>query len=174
MRPGKVTTIRVNPLDCLSVLDVCKSAGIEIPGGSFAQHVSLALSSLLQTVRDAGIIPTRDGFEYNEMMERFGDKNTARKTAIADVVHRAGSSIHISGLSKPASPVHLTPLPDAQVRQVPITEQRVPLETKQAATRLKELMEKKELSDTQGSGVLWSASDEQEFGECYRVVYPDG
>ena len=178
MRPGKVATIRINPKDCMAVLDVCRSVGIELQGASFASLTSLALSSLLQTMRDHKIIPERDGFEYGEMMAPFTGGNNARKAAIADTIHRAGSRLKISGLSQPGSPVELSPHPERPmvevVKPAPSPETPPSMELRQAQRRLGELCQKKELADQRGSGIVWSASDEREFQECYKVVYPDG
>jgi hypothetical protein len=69
MKAGKVVTIRVNPRDCMSCVDVVQKVALVTPGMSFAQIVSIALSSLLAGVREAGILPNRDGFEYGQLMQ---------------------------------------------------------------------------------------------------------
>ena len=55
-----VVTVRVNTLDCLSMLDVLEVAGVKVEGMSFSAIVSLALSSLVSAARRGNIIPTPD------------------------------------------------------------------------------------------------------------------
>jgi len=71
MKPGRVVSIRVNTKDCMSVIDVVEKIGLNIPGISFAQIVSTALASTLESLRQAGVIPIRDGFEFSEMMNKY-------------------------------------------------------------------------------------------------------
>lgn len=71
MIPGRVVRIRVNPTDCMAVLDVIEKLGLTPDRLSFDQAVRITLSSLLESVRKNGIIPTRDGFEYSDMMQSF-------------------------------------------------------------------------------------------------------
>jgi hypothetical protein len=85
MKGGRVVRLRLSPQDCMSVVDVAERIGMAPRGASFAQLVSMALSSLLEGVRAAEIVPRRDGFEYLEMMEPFKDQplqDRARKLAI--------------------------------------------------------------------------------------------
>ena len=66
-RSGNVVTIRVAPKDCMSIVDVVKASGIHTGGMSFSMLVSLALSSSMQTFRDQGIVPDREGWEYGKI-----------------------------------------------------------------------------------------------------------
>jgi hypothetical protein len=75
MRPGRVVSVRVNPKDCLAVIDVLEKVGQLVPGMSFGQAVSLVLAISLETARSNKFIPTRDGFEYSEMMQQFPAKD---------------------------------------------------------------------------------------------------
>jgi hypothetical protein len=110
MRAGRVVTTRINPRDCMSIADVLDRAGVYTQGMSFAQAVSLALGSVLEMCRQQGILPTRDGFEYEEMMKRFTHNpkvDMARKLAITSTIGSMGSEIKIPPPAQPA-PV-LTP-----------------------------------------------------------------
>lgn len=71
MNPGRTANIRINPKDCMSCIDVVQKTGVNLKGASFAMIVSAALSSLLESMRQNGIIPDRDGFEYAEMMRDY-------------------------------------------------------------------------------------------------------
>ena len=96
MKPGRVVTMRVNSKDCMGVVDVLDKVGAYTPGMSFAQAVSIALASLLETVRTAGALPERTGFEYLEMMQRFPtDRRRGKAMAIAEAIelHRAEGNI---------------------------------------------------------------------------------
>ena len=97
MKPGRTTYIRVNPKDCMSIIDVLKKIDYTPSGISFGQAVSVALGSMLESLRQAGVIPTRDGFEYLEMMKFFPPDTKAsrgRKLAITDVVQQAGEDVN--------------------------------------------------------------------------------
>lgn len=86
---GRVVKIRINPDDCMSVIDVIAQTGLLPKGASFAQVVTTALATLLEGVRRAKIIPTRDGFEYAAMMAEYQDQphiDRARKLDITQAV----------------------------------------------------------------------------------------
>lgn len=84
MKAGRVISLRINPIDCLSVIDAAEKIGMLVPGVSFSQLVSIVLSSSLESFRQNKIIPTRDGFEYTQMMARFPEpKKQARSRALA-------------------------------------------------------------------------------------------
>ena len=97
MKAGRVACIRVNPKDCMAILDVLKRIDYLPPGMSFAHGVSVALGSVLESLRQSGVIPTRDGFDYSEMMKFFPPDTKAsrgRKLAITDVVQQAGEDVN--------------------------------------------------------------------------------
>ncbi len=97
MRAGRVTSIRVNPSDCMGVIDVVECAGVQQSGASFAMHVSLALSVCIETMRKNGLIPERTGYEYSEMMQRFegNEGQKKRQLAYANSIHLQGSEFHV-------------------------------------------------------------------------------
>lgn len=69
----------------MSCIDVVQKTGVNLQGASFTIIVSAALSSLLESMRQAGVIPVRDGFEYAQMMGTYpkqGKANHARALAI--------------------------------------------------------------------------------------------
>ena len=71
MRTGEVVQIRVMPADVMTCIDLCQQAGIVVDGMSLAQVVSQALKGACFAAREAGKVPKRDGFEYNEMLAPF-------------------------------------------------------------------------------------------------------
>jgi len=102
MTPGKVARIRVNPKDAMGVVDVLEKLGVSTTNISFDNGVRIALSSLLESARQSNLIPTREGFEYLKMMERF-----VRHTK-ADQVAR----LELTNLAHSAPPDHHTPTLD--------------------------------------------------------------
>lgn len=173
LKAGLVISLRINPKDCMSVVDVLAKTGTVIPGMSFSAMTALALSSLLETMRQQGKIPTRDGFEFSEMMTPYLSGKHARKVATAKALEGLGSDF-----SAPVLPRHeagqLTPAqPPVQPTQKQPSAQQ-DLEHRQAARRLTELLQKKDLAEDGQGGVVWSAADQAEYDECYKVVYPEG
>jgi hypothetical protein len=70
-RPGLVVTLRINPRDAMSIIDVLKRLEISSVNISFAQATKIALSSALESFRQTGLIPDRTGFEYSDMIAPF-------------------------------------------------------------------------------------------------------
>ena len=95
--PGEVVSIRLSTKDCMSVADLIHLTGIYYPGMSFSQAVALALSSSLQTMREANLIPTRDGFEYAELMEKFTFSHRRLRQTVT------GKHLHLPAVQTPAS-----------------------------------------------------------------------
>lgn len=114
---GKSISLRVNPRDCLSVLDIAEAVGIPTTSASFSALVSLAFSSLIETARKNGIIPDRDGFEYSEMMTPFEDRSHKRKLMFSDAMVGIGSRMHA-----PAAPgrMSVADLRNEPVRELPL------------------------------------------------------
>ena len=97
-KPGRVIYIRVNPSDCMSCIDVVKKAGMNLQGASFSMIASAALSSSLESFRQNGIIPTRQGFEYLDMMKEYpmtDKQGRARALAINRTFQMLGSRLQV-------------------------------------------------------------------------------
>lgn len=162
MRAGKVVRIRVNPEDCQSVLDLCERVGIPTSGMSYAQCVSVALASLLETARAQKILPKPDPFQFLNRMQPFVDTSHHRKKLeVARTIGELGATFHAPAVTR---------APEA--RPAPV-DSPVSAEQLRDRSRLTELLQKKDLAEP-GSGVLWSAQDEAEFQELYQRVYPEG
>jgi hypothetical protein len=165
MRPGLVTSIRVNPKDCMSVIDVMDVTGLKSDGMSFSSMVSLAFSSLLATCRKNGVIPDRDGFEFTEMVGPYLNQSHKKKVHVSNVLRSMGSDIALPAVEiKPKGGELIAPLP---TRAEPTIEQR------EAGRRLTELLQKKDIADS-NPAVIWQASDQREYDELYKIVYPEG
>ena len=74
-RDDRVVTIRVNPIDCISVLDVLEKQGTALTNLSFAQAVKIVLASSLETFRQMNYIPVPDGFSFLQRMAPFEEDN---------------------------------------------------------------------------------------------------
>ena len=87
--PGRVVRARINPADCMGVADVINKLGLTPQRFTFDQAVRIALSSLLESARQNGAIPRRDGFEFNSLMTQFQPRpqDQARHLEIAKLVN---------------------------------------------------------------------------------------
>jgi hypothetical protein len=184
-KPGEVVSIRVNPTDIMSVIDLCDSIGVDKNKFSFPAMVSLALSSMLQAMREQKIIPERDGFEYNDITSGVlgSGQNKVKRAATTAILH-AGSNFRVKpppaaafvrdsrSLETFQNGTTLTerseagPSPaEAGSSDVISTEQRL------ARRRLSELVAKQDMIESGAPGLVWSASDQREYDELYKEVY---
>jgi hypothetical protein len=96
MRAGSVVNIRVNPRDSMSVVDLIRQGNVpNMEGMSFAQMVSITLSSCLEELRKKGVVPTREGYEYSEMVGPYLRHRNGRKLAITEQIHNMGSEFKV-------------------------------------------------------------------------------
>ena len=157
--------IRVNPEDCQSVLDLCQKAGIPTSGMSFAQCVSMALASLLETARISKMLPKPDPFEFLNRMQPFTDTSHHRKKLeVARTITGMGATLHVPAVQQRAQP---------EAGAGTVAEAPVSAEQLRARSRLTELLQKKDIAE-HNSDVIWSSGDEQEYKELYAEVYPHG
>jgi hypothetical protein len=167
VRPGVVSTIRVNPKDCMSIIDVIALTGIDTTGMSFAAMTSLALSSLLETARQNGQVPTRDGFEFNEMMLPWANGvRNKKKLEITAAIGNLGSKLCAPPIASRLALAAATKPVESTIAQTS------PSELRQAQVRLTELLQKQDLAD--GGKVIWQKEDQVEYDQLYRIVYPEG
>lgn len=166
LRPGIVSSIRVNPKDCMSVIDVMEKAGVNIQGMSFSGMVSLALSSLLENCRTQNLIPTRDGFEFTEMVGPYLSQSHAKKVHVTKAIGNIGSEIKAPVIEQPKAQIK------EFVQQKPV-DPLTAAEQHAARVRLTELCRKKDMAG-EGTGVIWQTSDQEEYNQLYNVVYPEG
>ena len=72
MKAGRVVRLRVNPKDCLGILDILEGAKVDTKGKSFASCTALALGIAIQTLRRAKAIrEEEDGFSFLDRMAPF-------------------------------------------------------------------------------------------------------
>lgn len=90
MKVGMVSSIRVNPHDCQCILDILRKAGLDpYDGKSWAQCVSLSLSSLIGLALKMKVIEEPDSFQYlNSMAPFLNSKNSRKKSAYADNLYK--------------------------------------------------------------------------------------
>lgn len=175
LKAGVVVSIRVNPKDCMSIVDVMGKTGLISPGMSFSAMCSLTLSSLLETMRQQGHIPTRSGFEFTELVGPYMTGKNTKRIAAAKAIEQVGSDFSAPTLpTQEAARNSRTSEQDGYSLRMPEVKLVPTLEHRQAARRLTELIQKRDLAENDGSGVLWGAEDQREYDECYKIIYPDG
>lgn len=69
--------MRINPRDCLAVLDIAEFAGLNLGEHSFPSLASQVLSLLVRREVALGHLPERDGFEFLDRMNQCGSGNRA-------------------------------------------------------------------------------------------------
>jgi len=158
MKPGLVVAIRVNPVDCQSVLALMDASGLPRNNQTFASMVSMALSGLLQEVRSNGVIDEPDPFLYWDQMGQYhkGEKGKGR-SAIAETVRGQGKHIKL--------PVHKVTEEEVLAESA----NQMTSEQRQAGLRMKELQIKQEYAKDS-----WSVQDQEEWDRLYKIVFPEG
>lgn len=81
MKAGPTPHIRMSPQDAMACIDIVEKVGVSTTGMSFAMVAKIALTSLIESARQNGLIPKRDGWEYGEMMKRFGELTSGSRAA---------------------------------------------------------------------------------------------
>jgi len=167
MRAGIVVTTRINPKDCQSVLDLMQLIGFDPAGQSFSQLCALAMASLLETQRQAGILPEPDPFKFMDRLQYYkGSKNTKKHSAVARIVQETGPRF-----KAPVMPAASSAVPTPTMGTLPV--ERVSGDVREARVRLAELHQKLGLSQDNPT-VTWSRTDQEEYDGLYKVVYPYG
>lgn len=171
MKAGHVATIRVNPRDCQSVLDVLDAAGVPRRSLSFAQCVSLALGSLLETARRNELIPEPDEFEFLNRMQEYMTPARRRKSArVADALHDLGGKLRGPALPDGAGRLGAGSPPPADPTATVDEDEDSP-EVRAAQAELTKLLIKKEQAEDGGP---WTHDDDVRFRWLYGIVYPNG
>lgn len=174
MKGGIVTTIRINPKDAQSVLDVLEKAGVRTQGMSFAAMTALAVSSLLEAARQDNVIPEPDPFQYLNRLQPYIKAKHGRKLQVTQVLHNAGATLQAPPVSASltdwegeaaAQHASLKTAPQADVD---------PEVLREATNRLTELLAKKDAIDAGVPGLQWTDPDTEEFQKVFAIVYPDG
>ena len=177
--PGMVVTIRLNPRDCLSILDLAEKMGYRNPALSFAQLTSTGLGVLLETARQGGMLPEPDEFQYLNRTAGYTSSRGKAKARMANDLLRAGAELR--------SPVMRPPAEEAQPAQTPNPPMTLaaPSEVRQAAPgvepeelryaqqRMTELLTKQDAVQDGIQGITWTDKDQEEFDTYYKLLYPD-
>lgn len=181
MKGGIVATIRVNPRDCQSVLDVLEKAGIPTKGMSFAAMTALAFQSLMEAARQSQAIPEPDEFQFLPRLQPYLRAKHGRKLEITKTVMGLGANLRPApiaasgpepvGEKAAGSGVSVENLPAAA--RAPSASPDDAEALRFASRRLTELLAKKDAIED-GADMIWQRSDEEEFQRCYSIVYPEG
>lgn len=170
MRAGQVVRIRVNPKDCQSVLDLMEKLGLQTFGMSYAQCVSMALASLLETARVQKILPEPNSFEFLNRMQPFmGHSHHRKKLEAAQVIGGLGEKFH--------APVAASDpwMVGKAISNVPVSAPTPPpvVASEPTAEQLKDRARLTELLQAQDMRTL-TIEEELEYQSLYRKIYPDG
>jgi hypothetical protein len=107
MEAGRVVRLRISPKDCMRIVDALAKMGIDVRafGGalSFSHATKKVLESCLVALERDGIIPTRDGFEFSEMMIPFPVGEVSVKSRSAQIAFTKLES-HPSYVAPPVVP----------------------------------------------------------------------
>lgn len=167
MKSGHVVSIRVNPRDCQTVLDLLDKVGYDRRSITFAQCVSMALASLLETARKSEILPEPDEFQYLQRMQQYlGHKG--QRARIATALHDRGGSFRAKDLTKPAeleAPAHVSRADEAA--EEPATKQAAVPPTEAETVRFTELLKLEDQREL-------SPREKAEHSELMKKFYPDG
>jgi len=88
----------------MAAVDVVRKLGLVTSGISFAQVVSLALSAALESLRRNGTLPTREGFEFSELLQPFKYDNPRHRGRKLDITQLVQSE---AGLVAPPVPTEM-------------------------------------------------------------------
>jgi len=115
MTPGEKVAMRVKPGELMACVDVLEAAGVSVSGMSLSSMVRCALNILVQSAIDAGSIPKRDGFDYNERIAPFKRANLRTKVQIGRTIsmaekYRAGddATVALGRLPTPLEPLEIS------------------------------------------------------------------
>lgn len=161
MKAGMVVQLRVSAKDCLAVLDLMESMGINPRDGrSFAQCTSLALSSMIQVMRDRGVIPAEeDGFQYlNRMAPFLNSRNDKRKRAAANTLYSRMDDV------KPTPPLPATPAYTPPT----LAAQRLSMDEE---TQVMLAEEMKELDDRRNDGGEWTSEEQERYNYLNKLLF---
>ena len=114
MKPGKVLTLRVRPEDILTAFDIVAQTGAAPQNYSLATIVNSALGISFATLRKLNLVPEREGFEYNEVLNSWNAARAARSVQLENTTLLNSSPL------KP-----LTTQPEEDRKQLRIEELRV-------------------------------------------------
>lgn len=142
MKAGRVVTLRVNPRDCMSVVAVLEKLEINTPGMSFAQAVSLALSSALEAFRQNNVLPKEDTFNFNKVMDRFPPENPKYRQGIRARKLEVTEAIGLRG-----APSLIPETPERKRRKLRLDELRFRVENDSQNMSDEEMVEYSELSN---------------------------
>src|SRR5215831_772816 len=112
---GIVARIRINPKDCLAILDIMEAMELQPYKYSFSGCVSAAISSLIDLARRQGLIPTEETGEqfFNRLGPFLGQSSTrVKRERTNHLYERALNGMKVtpelSGFTKPGDfrPIH--------------------------------------------------------------------
>ena len=167
LRAGVVASIRINPKDAQSILDVLEKAGVPTANMSFSAMTALALQSLLESARQSRLIPEPDPFDFLTRVGPYLKTKHSAKLAVTNTLHGMGAA-----LQAPAMPPEAVSAPSVGPGVIPDAAPDIDPEVRRhATTRLTELEHKKDLIEDGVEGIVWSAEDEAEYKKYADLLF---
>lgn len=105
MKHGAVVQFRLSTEDIMSCIDILNDANISKDGMSLGMVCKLVLSSYLETCRKSNSIPTRDGFEYLNMITPFVNVSQVKKANMISNMPRV-DTVQTRIMSPSQEPTH--------------------------------------------------------------------
>ena len=159
MKGGMTAHIRVNPKDCIHVLRILDTAGVDRKGMSFASCTSLALSTLIGLATRMKVIEESDGFDYLEMMSPYmGTGNNKKK-------HDTTAALYDRALHSNTVPTVLPPvsLPVMDTPTMTILEREVYMRDWKDRISI--------LNDRKEAGLSLTAAEQVTWNEGMRILF---
>lgn len=162
MKGGMVVQVRINPKDCLGILDCAITAGIEVGNKSFASLTSAVLSSLIAMAREMKVIKEEeDGFQYANRMAPYqaGKATSARKQYAQTLLSNVKLGIQPPRLMRPSV---------SEVNMLSPTHPNIPM----GAIDVRELTaELQGLMDKQDAGAELTPEEVNRYEYLNRVLF---
>lgn len=172
LRAGRVVQIRLNPKDCMTVVDIVTQIGAFQPGMSFSQATIIAFACMSETFRKNSIVPDREGFEYTKLMAEFPDTTRGR----GSFQYQLDKSMRLRGpeYTYPAAELEASPS-DEEVRGLD-PEKHPVLEVRQLFHQLQELAAKREVDPINFSQEEYKTVEKRLLGlmDDYERSHPRG
>jgi len=173
--PGNVVSLRINTKDTMSVIDLVSKLGVPMNTLSFPSMVSLALGSLLESMRQQDALPVRDGFEYLQMTAGIvGTGQNKKKRAATKSILEMGSELNVQPPKNFGQRESYVYGPVVMSQDGTPTSTVIPLPTPDEVEQRKRLSELVSLLDQfeeKMPGITWTTTNQMEYDELVKVIY---
>ena len=106
---GFITRIRLSPKDVMACLDCVSAADADVPGMSLSAAVKRGIVVAMETLRQNKVIPTRDGFEYLDMIAPYQAISPVMKVKVGHQLVVAAQQAEQYDTPHPTIPTRVEP-----------------------------------------------------------------